>query len=59
VANPVLAPPQVAPEQAAQWKKLNGPERLRATDDEIAQAQKELEDAKAALQKLRASSGVH
>jgi hypothetical protein len=59
VANPFLAPPQVAPEQAEQWKKLSGPERLRATDDEIAQARKELEDAKAALQKLRASSGVH
>ncbi len=59
VANPLLAPPQVAPEQAAQWKQLSGPERLRATDDEIAQARKELEDAKAELQKLRASSGVH
>ena len=59
VANPLLAPPQVAPEQAAQWKKLSGPERVRATDDEIAQAQKELEDAKAALQKSRSSAGVH
>jgi len=59
VANPFLAPPQVPPEQADQWKKMKGNERLKATDDEIVQAQKELEDAKAALQKSRSSAGVH
>ena len=38
---------------------MKGNERLKATDDEIVQAQKELEDAKAALQKSRSSAGVH
>ncbi len=59
VANPFMAPPQVPDEQREQWRKMNGVERLAETDAELAKARKELDDATAALQKLRDSSGTH
>jgi len=53
VKNPYLPRPQVPADQADQWKKMNGGERLKATDEQIRQARKEAADARAELDRAR------
>ncbi len=59
IKNPYLPRPEVPPEQAEAWKKMNGAERVKATEEELKQARKDVEDAKAALEKLHAAAEVH
>jgi hypothetical protein len=59
IKNPFLPRPEVSPEQAEAWRRMNNVERLKATEDELAAARKAVESAKADLEKLRSAAGVH
>ncbi len=56
VRNPFLPPPVPPPERAEAWAKMSGDERAAVTDEDLQEAKRRLEDAKARLAQLRAGA---
>ncbi len=53
VKNPFLPRPKVPPEQAEEWNAMSVPDRVKRTEQDLAEAKKQLEDANAKLRQLR------
>lgn len=57
IENPLLPPPELTPEEQAQWKGLDNAQRLKLTEKQLEDARQALDDARTRLDKLQGKAG--